>query len=324
MEITPELANQFNMNHGGDPYWNESSWFSWGIPEKKINGLFYHFFRPNMNCLNGGPAMWDLSGENTWDGLYWDWQYMRELPAGEYGVDYNKFDYRAPCTMEVRTLEPLRRYALKYDRNDFKLDLEYDAVARPHALHSGDEGGLNLSQRFHFEQPGRMRGTVVVRGETHEVDCFSIRDGSHGHRFWGDVPPGGYTWSTASETSGWHLIAVDDHDSHDTTIVGGYLLRDGEMASLASGVRRVIERDGPMPVVLEIEAVDTLGRTLSARGRATVPGLFHYYSDQVQWWTQYAWDYDGYTNAIGEDQEYYPLEAMRTWSRGNPQTWAKR
>jgi len=324
MKVTAEVANQFNMNHGGEPYWNESSWFSWGIPEKGINGLFYHFFRPNMNCLNGGPAMWDKTGENTWNGLYWDWQYMRELPAGVYGVDYNKFDYKAPCSMEVRTLEPLKRYRLGYDRNQFKLDLEFEAVAEPHSLHSGDDGALNLSQRFHFEQPGRMRGTVSVRGDTYEVDCFSIRDGSHGRRFWGDVPPGGYTWSTADEKTGWHFIAVDADNSRDTRIVGGYLLRDGELVSLESGVRRVLERDGPMPSKIEIEAVDKQGRRLHAIGRATVPGFFHYYSDQVQWWTQFAWDYDGFAGAIGEDQEYYPLEAMRAWSRGNPTLWQTR
>jgi hypothetical protein len=324
MKVTAEIADRFNMSFGSDPYWNESSWFSWGIPEKGVNGLFYHFFRPNMNCLNGGPAMWDGSGVHTWDCLYWDWQYMRQLPEGRFGVDYNKYDYEAPCSMSVRTLEPLKRYHLGYDRGGFKLDLTFEAIAEPHALHDHEAGKLNTAYRFHFEQPGRVRGKVVLRGETYHVDCFSIRDGSHGHRFWGDVPPGGYTWSTADERNGWHFIAVDAADSRETRLIGGYLLRDGEMATLTGGVRRVTERIASWPSFIEVEAEDSLGRKLHASGRLTVPGEFHYYSDQVQTWGQFAWSYDGFKDVIGEDQEYYNTVDMRAWKRAGPDRWRTR
>jgi len=317
-------AGEFNMNLDGSTLWNESSWFSFGIPERNVNGLFYYFFRPNMNCLNGGVALWDLTGEYTWDARFWDWQYMRELPPGEYGVDYNKYDFRAPWSMEVRTIEPLRKYKLDYDLKGCRMDLTYTGVADPHPMASGEDGGLSLSQRFHFEQPGRMTGTVTVDGERYDIDCHCIRDGSHGPRSWDEVPAGGYTWSTASDTAGFHLIAVDDKDSAETRILGGYYYRDGVMASLASGVRRVIARKGPMPSVVEVEAVDTMGRELRAIGRITVPALFHYYSYQVQWFSQFLWDYDGHTGAIGEDQEYYPVDAMRRWMRSPPGRWKLR
>lgn len=318
------IGDTFNMNHGGERYWNESSWLSWNIPGRNINGFFYHFFRPNMNCLNGGPAMWDLSGEHTWDCLYWDWQYLRDLPEGIYGKDYNKFDYKAPSSMEVRLLEPAKRYHFMYDRQGFTMDLVFEGTAAPHPMDSGDHGKLNLSQKFHFEQPGRIKGTIELHGERHDVDCFGIRDGSHGRRFWGEVPTGGYTWSTASETSAWHFIAVDSENAHDTRVIGGYYQRDGVISSLVSGVRRIVERRGPMPTIIEIEARDKLGRELQAIGRIKVPALFHYYSDQVQWFSQFAWDYDGYVGAVGEDQEYYPAEAMRAWQRAAPSTWRTR
>jgi hypothetical protein len=324
MKVTSELADHFNMNYGSEPYWNESSWFSWGIPEKNINGLFYYFFRPNMGCLNGGPGMWDGSGLYTWDCLYWDWQYMRELPAGKYGVDYNKYNYEAPCSMSVKMLEPLKKYHLKYDRNGFKLDLIFEGVAEPNTIGDHSEGRLNTAYRFHFEQPGKMKGKVALHGEEYKVDCFAIRDGSHGRRSWGDVPPGGYTWSTADERTGWHLIAVDNNRSRETKIIGGYLLRDGKISSLAKGVRWVRERFGAMPSFIEIEAQDAMGRELHAVGRIKVPAEFHYYSDQVQWWCQFAWEYDGFKDAIGEDQEYYKTEDMRAWKRGGPELWRTR
>ena len=88
MALTTEVADHFNMNLDDDPYWSESSWFSWAIPERGINGFFYNHFRPNMNCLLCGPAMWDRSGMHTWKFRFFDWQLMRQLPEGRFGVDY--------------------------------------------------------------------------------------------------------------------------------------------------------------------------------------------------------------------------------------------
>ncbi|MCB2079353.1 MAG: hypothetical protein KDE55_16865 [Novosphingobium sp.] len=317
-------AGEFNMNLDDNTTWNESSWLSFAIPERKINGFVYYFFRPNMNCLNGGVAMWDLTGEYTWDCLFWDWQFMRELPPGEYGVDYNKYDFKAPWSLSCETVEPLQKYRFGYDLKGCKLDLLFEGVAEPHPMASGEEGQLNRSQRFHFEQPGTMKGTIELEGEKYEVDCYSIRDGSHGPRTWDEVPAGGYTWSTASDKSAFHLIAVDDKDSHETKILGGYYMKDGILASLVSGVRRVVQRKGPMPTIVEVEATDAMGRKLEAIGRITVPALFHYYSYQVQWFSQFVWDYDGHVGAIGEDQEYYPVAAMRSWMRSPPGMWKTR
>jgi len=75
-----QVLDFFNMNYTDYPYWSESSWFSWAIPERNINGLFYVHFRPNMNCVNAGTAMWDTSGQHVWQFLYYDWQCMRIPP----------------------------------------------------------------------------------------------------------------------------------------------------------------------------------------------------------------------------------------------------
>jgi hypothetical protein len=42
------------------------------------------------------------------------------------------------------------------------------------------------------------------------------------------------------------------------------------------------------------------------------------------WWQQFAWDYDGFTGAVGEDQEYYGLQDYRNWHRAGPEAWARR
>jgi len=322
MTYNPEIADVFNMQYNDDPYWTESSWFSWAIPERDICGFFYNHFRPNMNCLLGGPAMWDPSGQHVWKFRYFDWQLMRPLPEGRYGVDYNKYAFTTPWSMSLRVLEPLRRYHLQYDRNGFRLDLEFTAVAEPNFI--GAKPGMENSFRLHFEQPGRIAGAVELDGERFDVDCFSIRDGSHGPRSLENTRPGGYTWSTADARTGFHLIARDTGAGRDTSVFGGYVLRDGRMAPVTRGVRRVLERAGPRPQVVEVELEDALGRQLHARGCARAPAEFMLFPDRGQWWTLFRWDYDGVTGAVGEDQEYYGMHDFRRWHRAGPEQWRTR
>ena len=264
MPITTEHADYFNMDMTDDPYWSESSWFSWAIPERGINGFFYNHFRPNMNCLLGGPAMWDRSGQHVWDFLYFDWQLMRRLPKGRYGVDYNKYDFETPWSMAIKMIKPLERYQLRYDREGFKLDLVFTAISPPNEV-GQHERGTERAYKLHFEQPGRIEGTVELDGECYSVNCFSIRDGSHGPRFLETTARGGYTWSTADAKTGWHMLARDDK-GREMQIVGGYILRDGAMSPIVKGVRRVLERTGPRPSMIEIVAEDAHGPK-SARNR---------------------------------------------------------
>ncbi|MFC1924848.1 hypothetical protein ACFLXA_05760 [Chloroflexota bacterium] len=196
-----QVLDFFNMNYTDDPYWSESSWFSWAIPERNINGLFYIHFRPNMNCVNAGPAMWDTSGQHVWQFLYYDWQCMRIPPKGKYGVDYNKYDFETPWGMSTRILEPLQRYQLGYRSNDFTLDLVFEAVVEPNVLGVAELKDVQNAAKMHFEQPGRITRVVELDGERFDVNCFCIRDGSHGSRHLERTPPGAYLWSTADVCS---------------------------------------------------------------------------------------------------------------------------
>lgn len=327
MTLTPEIADKLNMSMTDDLYWSDSSWFSWAIPEKNINGFFYNHFRPNMNCMLGGPAMWDnsmpnISGQNVWNFLYYDWQLMRELPKGKYGVDYNKYDFETPWSMSIRTLEPMQKFKLAYDRDDLKLDLVFTATSEPNVIGQVTESAKAF--KLHFEQPGKIQGTVKLGETCYEVDCFSIRDGSNGPRFLEKVVPGGYTWSAADDKNGWHLLAKDKNNSRDTEVVGGYIFRNGIISSVTKGTRRILQREGPRPQKIEVLLEDELGRELHAIGCAKVPAEFMLFPDRGQWWSQFSWEYDGFSNAVGEDQEYYGIYDFRRWHRAGSDAWAKR
>jgi hypothetical protein len=325
-----ESLDHFYEAKSDHPYWTESSWFSWAIPERGICGLFWNHFRPNMNCLVGGPAMWDACGQpggfgqHVWDFPFFDFQTMRVLPEGRWGVDYDKYDFVTPWSMSIRMLEPLKSYRLGYDREGFRLDLVYTAIAPPNVMGAPPAEALKSAFRTHFEQPGRIQGTVALDGETYAVDCFSIRDGGHGPRFLEGAAPGGYAWSTADEQTGWHILAPNAADGPVAKVVGGYILRDGEMSPIVEGTRRVLARVGPRPDAVEVRARDALGRELVATGRAQTPAEFMLFPDRGQWWTLFQWDYDGFESAVGEDQEYYGIQEFRRWHRAGPAAWSKR
>jgi hypothetical protein len=292
-----------------DPYWNESAWFSFSVPEQDIHGFIYYFFRPNMNLLLGGPAMWDPSGAFSWDCLYFDWHHIQAMPPGA-----EKFRFTADSSLSVEVLEPRRRYRLGYDANGFALELEWTAVSDLHDF-AGIEvraGGEPATDRLHVEQCGRMRGHIDHQGRTLDVDCFSMRDTSFGHRSFDAMATGSYFWAIASPDSAFHAVTVGEGDEQQ--VVGGFLLRDGEMATLAHGTRRITQRGRYTPATFDFEATDELGRRLAVTARSTSDLLFWGFPRCGIVWSLLAVELDG-TMAWGDMQEFSPLERFRRLQR---------
>jgi len=76
MQQLPQ-ADRFSDDRDDNPYWNESVWFSFSKPERRLHGFAQYYFRPNMGMLNGGPVMWDPSGTFQWNCLYYNWSHLR-------------------------------------------------------------------------------------------------------------------------------------------------------------------------------------------------------------------------------------------------------
>jgi hypothetical protein len=300
-------ADRFCDNASDDPYWNESAWFSVSIPERKIHGAIQYYFRPNMGMLNGGPMLWDPSGNQTWDCLYYNWSHLQARPAGS-----QKFDMTANNSLQVQVLDPLRRYAIAYSNEDFELDLEWRAIAPVHELVSNDPG-QKATQKFHLEQAGRMVGTIRRDGETFPVDCYSMRDTSYGPRNYTSTASGGYFWGIAAD-SAFHAIAKGE--GSEQTVIGGFIWKDGELASLVSGTRRVetFGRYGPSRVLFD--AKDQLGRTITATGRIDDGFIFTGYTDHTVVWSLLEWDWNGVTH-WGDNQEFCPALRFRRIARGD-------
>jgi len=312
-------ADEYFHERSADPHWNESGWFAFNVADREISGWVYAYHRPNMGYTVGGVAIWDPTGEYTWDCLFHDWHDTMALDAS-----HNMFDFQAENSLSMRCIEPLKRHRLGYDAEGCTLDLEWTAIWEPH-----DSGLASISKDWgsgHFEQGGRIGGTITLEslgGETLEIDCYSNRDHSWGPRkVTPAVPRGDFPWAIATDDHGFHCTVRGDlpadQDPIDGTterIISGWYVRDGVVGELTSGTRRCVERgaDG-RPLTVVLEATDSLGRQFGAEGRCVNwlnwPGYPHYY----QWWSMAEWAFDG-VRAFGEVSDWFPSHLSRRWMR---------
>ena len=299
-------ADRFGEGRDDNPYWNESVWFAISKPEIGLHGFVQYYFRPNMGLLNGGPVLWDGSGQFQWNCRYYNWSHLQAMPKGA-----RKFDMTAANSLRVRVIEPLTRYAIAYDADDLRLDLEWRALGPMHELRTGDPGQRQTA-KFHIEQPGRMTGTIVLGGEVIAIDGFSMRDTSYGAREYASLASGGYFWGIAADSS-FHGIAMGE--GREQKLIGGYLMKDGVMASLASGRREVLEFGPYGPRRVRFEATDEQGRSLCATGTIADGLIFTGYTDHTVVWSLIAWDWDGIVH-WGDNQEFCPMVKFRRIARG--------
>jgi hypothetical protein len=302
-ELPP--ADRFCPTRTDNPYWNESAWFSFSVPERGIHGLIYYFFRPNMRLIMGGPAMWDASGVHSYDCLYYDWHTIQPMPPGA-----EKFDFTAPNSLSVKVVEPLTKYRIGYDANGFKADLEWTAISEPHHFLGMEieATGASAENRLHLEQCGRMKGRIAHLGEVYDIDCYSLRDTSYGVRQLDSSGRGSYFWAIQSPDTAFHAMTMGGDD--EQKVVGGFLTRDGKMSTLARGVRRVIRDGRYTPAEFRFEAEDELGRTIAVTAWPKSDLLFNGFPRLQVIWSLLEVDFDGKTG-FGDIQEFIPSEQFR-------------
>jgi hypothetical protein len=316
------------MNHGHDkfhersdnPYWSESAWFSFMIPERNLHGMLYMYYRPNMKLAAAGPFIWDLSGEQIYDCLYYGFDPYLEMPE-----NVEMFDASLDNSYTVRTIEPDKAFTFGYKSKRCTLDFEFRAVMEPHIKQETVKDESQLHGWWspvdvgHYDQVGRMTGSFTVDGERYDVDCYSMRDRSWGPRRLIPVRLA-YPWAVVDDGHSFLAPAVSELPLDEDPVVGtqerimagaGWYMRDGIKSNLVSGTLDVIER-GPdgRPLREVIDAVDELGRTLHAEGDTKNLLKLSIYGDWFDWYSLAEWEFDG-KKAYGEIEDYHPFETYR-------------
>jgi hypothetical protein len=279
-------------------YDNETFWYSFFVPERRLGGWLYAGVRQHPGITHGGLWIWDDSGYLPSSCRFYEGFSHLKAPATKGP------DFAFPTGMGIEVLEPLMAYRLTYDDRDrVRADLRFDAVEPPVALRSGTPP---YPKAHHFDQVGHVVGTVDLDGERIDVDCYAIRDRSWGPRTERGYQRVGYTWAGSAELS---FLTFSAPSGHDDRIHSGYLRRDGELYRISEGERRVVRGAEGKPRAFEIDAVDEGGRTLAARATA----LSHFllpHATSATMCTALLWEVAG-REITGEDQDVWPIKDWR-------------
>ncbi len=253
--------DDFHPPASDDPWFTETCWFSFNIPERNMGCWLYGWVRPNMRNAGGGVFLWDATAAEPWNIPYYKYQYTQPLPAHSHLTDFT-----FPEGYSVRTLEPLRRYQLRYrDRELVSIGCEFTGLFPPHGFKSGEPP---FHAQPHLDQMGHITGELVLHGERIGIDSYSIRD-----RSWGPRPDHrggriGYPFGCARDIA-FCLFCIPNRDGsdRDERINHGFLWQDGDKAQLTGGLRQVTRCPREhWPIAMEIEAQDAFGRSLRAKG----------------------------------------------------------
>jgi hypothetical protein len=288
--LTPEDDTFHPRND--DPWWTETVWFAWIVPERKLVGYFYPVFRPNLGVQAGGVIVFDDSASLPWEVPVLEYDWMRPMQAG---IDLR--DAKLDNGMSIRCLEPARRFDVGYDGRDLRLDLHVEAVTKPLVTM-----GTPPFNKGHIDQLCRVTGEMVLQGESVDVDCIAMRDRSWGPRQDGRQPQVGYDYGTGDADNAFLAVALARRGEYEVTT--GFLIRDGVWSQLTSGVRETVRDDDGRPVAFTITATDRDGREVVARGDVVSQQALVTYPAMLCWNSLVRWQVDGWLG-WGEDQDVW-------------------
>jgi hypothetical protein len=296
MELTAR-DDGFHTPPVDDPMWTETTWWGFLAPQRPLGGMIYTLFRPNLGVAAVVIQVWDETAVEPWRLPYARSRWHVPHPT----------DDLTHCTvggLTISCLEPLNAYRLTYEDGDaVAIDLTYTGMEAPHAVEAGERGG-------HFDQLCRVSGNVRLGSDVVAIHAPALRDRSWYVRDDERSLRAGYTYGVVDDerflTQSFH---TGESAADETLILGGFLTRDGQTSRLVGGTRRVVERRRGHPDVLEIEATDEAGRTLSATGRTLASAASQSTPGMFAWMSVVEWLIDG-RSGHGEDHDVWSPDLL--------------
>lgn len=294
----------------------EAWWFGFQVPDRLLSVYAYPWFRPNLGLAGGGVLAWDERGSLPWSMLHNDYAWSRAYPDTGRMVQGNVLD--TPQGVLIECLAPAERYRVRYEREALGFDVTFEAIgpATSTAATTAEEGIF----KGHVDQPGHYHGHVHIGEESVAVDCYGVRDRSWGPRR--DDATGmhvGYYHATASARDAFLIVThADLDDDNRSSLISGYLIRDGEHAPLATGEARVTRNADLSPATCLIEAEDVRGRRLRAVGTSLNYAALQLQPGMFNWSSMAKWEFNEVV-CHGELQDTWHPDRYRAFVRGRIQ-----
>ena len=312
--FTPDDDGLHGYLAGDDWWFTETAWYSFHHCERTLGGWFYTMVRHNIGTVAGGAWVWDGSAH-----LPWEVPYSSNLSALELPVGADFRDVTLPNGVSIKVETPTLAYRLGHDDpGRFSADLRFEAIVPPRPLAAT---GSTFGRSAHFDQIGRVSGTIDLHGEAIDIDCWSMRD-----RTWGRRPedrPRQAAYVTGAGDDGSGFLAVTNTCDGTDRVAYGFVQHGDSQTSLVDGERTVLRDPDGWVTEVRINAVDASGARFVAAGRSVSRIVINRHSF-IDINSLIQWEVDGIGTWWGEDQDMWPVHrfaaAKRTgdWSIPGP------
>ena len=235
--------------------WNESYYFNFYDSQAQIGGFTRIGLQENINKSN----VWCLlikDGKPAYN------RFILELPHTEAGMEHGV----TVGGLTYRVLEPLKRFKIEFKDRDTQLDLTWEAV-HPVKEIGEKQGELpNNIASAHYEQGGRVEGTVTIKGKSSSIKGFGMRDHSWGIRDWEGVKNWMAMWPIFSKEL--LIAAIRITLLNDNIIQTGFVFDGNENIDVVE-VKPIVEltEDGLTQKKLNLQVVDKKGERREMTGK---------------------------------------------------------
>ena len=278
-------------------YWN------FHVPEAAINCFAYCWVHPNLKVVSGGVFLYKGLNEHHLQCELFEYRdYMSIDVVGD------GHDIQLPNSMRVEALKPLEHLRFSFDDpgRETKFDIDLKAVGVP----------IMRANNKHFEQVMHATGSLTLRGESYNVDCYPVRD-----RSWGELRPEShspsppYTWVTGTFGTdfAFNVGSLDDlsrHPDWEGVMEGpasgfkdGWVVVKGEQRRIVKS-SKITTRELSIhrPIRHEYEFEDSAGDTYRISGKIIGQTVWGGWSNMTCHCGLVEWEWNGRTG-WGETQE---------------------
>lgn len=289
-----------------DPWWTETAWFGFAVPDAGICGSVYQIYRTTQGVMATAVYVWSPGSEDLRQLPYYRTFWHLPIPDGAHPCDND-----LPSGLSIRTETPMSTYRIAYrDEPELVLDLRWEGIMAAQPFHVSDGMG-------HLDQLGRVTGHVELHGRSYPVDCIEMRDRSWTpRRETSRRTRRGYAYGASDDGAAAFFIASNVPTGADADdVIGGWVRHDGEVIPVIRGHRSVV-RDGehrPTGIGIDIETEAGTERWDGVvRSRLALPTTPYF-----AWMSLTAWTSDDGTAAWGEDHDSWSPARWRAFVRGD-------
>lgn len=276
-----EARDEYTHPVGAEPNFNESMYFNFFDPARRLGGFLRVGNRPNEGYAEMTATVFLPDGR-----VLFDFQRPKISDNTGFNAGGTRFEVIEPterlrtryrgtpvALREPREMTDPRRAFTSNPRVALSIDLDHAAVGPIYgSAHDEDEAETSHEEQFakaHYEQHMRVTGSVAIDDGRVEVAGHGLRDHSWGPRYWQAIE--GYEWLTMNFGDDLGAMVSVIRRPGKAPRIGGVVVR-GEAIDPIEDVRITIDYEpgGLFHRALEVEAVtrggerfDIVGRVLS-------------------------------------------------------------